>query len=965
MKALCKNASASAGENALFAALFLFCIIASRSASATTIHAINSGDWDETSTWNCGCLPASADDVIIEGYKVTVSSATGTVTVASISITNATGRGTSELKVENDAILNVTGTFSMTAYNQDEKVSFKTDDEAVVNIGGNFSALRTFDNNEAEKLKIKMKKSSAVHVAGDMSFIYFNSSELEQSEEIILEDSSFLDVSGNVFLQIAGGQSFECMLYNSSEFSVGGGFILIQSGGNQTDFTLGDSSYFHTAGSASFIVFGGDMEMRVATDYNAVFRTGNNCNLISTFASKDLKLDLKGFQFVGDSLNFSAQGADDITLDLKSNATLELGGIITRNGGYGILKMDSGALLRYAGSSGIQQLAANEGTESDTFEFSNIEINNTSGQPLLLEGPVSLTGHMTLTNGVVRSDTTNVLMINSGSSDPGNANSYVDGPMRKTGSGDFVFPLGNGSVWAPIEISDPGSNGDLTAQYFHTAYTGPGALSGELQSISAVEYWTLDRLDGNDVKVTLHWKDAAQSGITSLPGLRVAHFNGGAWHSEGNDATSGGTGSGVAGNIRSLTISDFSPFTFGSIYSNCPTAAFDTATVNCLYFEFADSSTGAILSWYWDFGDGDTSALQNPAHIYLAGGNYTVQLIVGANNSGSICYDTTSMNITAVDCPEICNNSLDDDGDGFADCLDTECALTGAGFIAGDESVCEGYDPALISSAAPATGSPNDTLLYQWEYSNDALTWADVSAATAETHDPGIINQTTYFRRGAFWAVCTNRIYSNTATKAVDENITSAGSISGGENSCGSFDPALIGSSSVPSGGSGAVEYRWQQKHPGSGWTVIAGATGPIYDPLPIGQTTWFRRQAKTATCDIASCCTGNWLSSNVVIKNVWANYTDGGTIAGDESATGPYNPVTIENLMPPNGGRGPVYEFQWEKNTGSGWQEIPGASSLDYNPAVISQTTQYRRKARRGTCAAWLYSNIVTKTVL
>lgn len=55
---------------------------------------------------------------------------------------------------------------------------------------------------------------------------------------------------------------------------------------------------------------------------------------------------------------------------------------------------------------------------------------------------------------------------------------------------------------------------------------------------------------------------------------------------------------------------------------------------------FSDSSSGAV-SWAWDFGDGNTSNLQNPVHIYTAPGTYTVSLIVtGANG----CEDTLVQN---------------------------------------------------------------------------------------------------------------------------------------------------------------------------------------------------------------------------------------------------------------------------------------------------------------------------------
>lgn len=50
---------------------------------------------------------------------------------------------------------------------------------------------------------------------------------------------------------------------------------------------------------------------------------------------------------------------------------------------------------------------------------------------------------------------------------------------------------------------------------------------------------------------------------------------------------------------------------------------------------FTDQSTGAPSSWAWDFGDGATSTLQNPSHIYANAGLYAVRLTVSAGGSPS------------------------------------------------------------------------------------------------------------------------------------------------------------------------------------------------------------------------------------------------------------------------------------------------------------------------------------------
>lgn len=53
---------------------------------------------------------------------------------------------------------------------------------------------------------------------------------------------------------------------------------------------------------------------------------------------------------------------------------------------------------------------------------------------------------------------------------------------------------------------------------------------------------------------------------------------------------------------------------------------------------FHDSSTTDIVSWFWDFGDGATSTLKDPSHVYLTPGNFTVTLIT---ETAKGCSDTS------------------------------------------------------------------------------------------------------------------------------------------------------------------------------------------------------------------------------------------------------------------------------------------------------------------------------------
>jgi hypothetical protein len=125
----------------------------------------------------------------------------------------------------------------------------------------------------------------------------------------------------------------------------------------------------------------------------------------------------------------------------------------------------------------------------------------------------------------------------------------------------------------------------------------------------------------------------------------------------------------VAGTTGSISLNDTLSACMGST-TICisviqkPHANFSpTDTRVCLEspVNFTDLSTAdplsPIVSWYWDFGDGTFSSVENPAHIYSSGGRYTPMLIV-ANACG--CTDTfrtvIKVSTTAgpyISCPSI------------------------------------------------------------------------------------------------------------------------------------------------------------------------------------------------------------------------------------------------------------------------------------------------------------------------
>ena len=78
----------------------------------------------------------------------------------------------------------------------------------------------------------------------------------------------------------------------------------------------------------------------------------------------------------------------------------------------------------------------------------------------------------------------------------------------------------------------------------------------------------------------------------------------------------------------------------GFINVGSTSVAFESDVANGqfpLTVQFTDQSGGSSTAWYWDFGDGETSADQNPVHTYLSAGTYDVNLTVtGSEGTDSL-----------------------------------------------------------------------------------------------------------------------------------------------------------------------------------------------------------------------------------------------------------------------------------------------------------------------------------------
>jgi hypothetical protein len=285
------------------------------------------------------------------------------------------------------------------------------------------------------------------------------------------------------------------------------------------------------------------------------------------------------------------------------------------------------------------------------------------------------------------------------------------------------------------------------------------------------------------------------------------------------------------------------------------------------------------------------------------------------------------------------------------------------GTISADQTICEGGDPALLSSLTDPSGG--STLTYQWQISTTSAVagFSDISGATSLTYDPpGPVSVNTWYRRVTISTLSGNvcSSYFSNAVSITINKFTSAGEIAADQVLCLGDIPAAFTSTS-PASSNGVITYQWQSSPDNITFNDISGATGLTYTPATPAANTWYRRLA-ISTLNGVSC----QQSSNTV--EILLGTFNAGTISPvSGSYCGSGDPGTITgtpvSVSPPSNLQG----YQWQISTDNIiWTDIAGATGQNYDPTAISFTTYYRRlaivKTKGSFCSA--PSNVSTWNV-
>lgn len=275
------------------------------------------------------------------------------------------------------------------------------------------------------------------------------------------------------------------------------------------------------------------------------------------------------------------------------------------------------------------------------------------------------------------------------------------------------------------------------------------------------------------------------------------------------------------------------------------------------------------------------------------------------------------------------------------------------------QTICSTNPSANLTGTAPTGGGGAGSYTYQWESSTTSAIadFSPISGANSQNYSPGIISQTTWFRRVVISPPCANHV--STAI-VVNVNYPIVGnSASGPQTICTNSIPStLIGS--TPTGGTGTFTYVWQVASSLPGTFGTAGGTNNQidYTSPALTATRWFRRQITSGVCPVTFSDT----IKITVNPNIATN-----TVTPSSQTICSTNPAgTLTGSNPTGGGGSGTYSFQWESSTTSaiaGFSPIIGANDQNYSPGILTQTTWFRRVVISPPCAN-LTSTAVLVTV-
>jgi gliding motility-associated-like protein len=266
-------------------------------------------------------------------------------------------------------------------------------------------------------------------------------------------------------------------------------------------------------------------------------------------------------------------------------------------------------------------------------------------------------------------------------------------------------------------------------------------------------------------------------------------------------------------------------------------------------------------------------------------------------------------------------------------------------FSTPDTVICENQGPGPLNARTPAGG--DGIYSYKWQQRPPAGTWTIIPSSNILRYNPGMLTDTTQYRRIVYSGNGNACIDTSDEIKtiAVLPSLTNNLLTSAASRYCAGVVPELI-AGGQPGGGDNVYHYSWRSRTTGA-WQYIAGADQMNFTPVdPVETNTAFSR---VVTSGVNNVCHDTSSTFTLVVVPYISNTLG----LADQTICQFVTPLPL-TAGSATGGLGGI-TYQWiEKAAGAtGWTNVSGTGNLAaYAPGALNTSTQFARMAYSDICS-------------
>lgn len=245
----------------------------------------------------------------------------------------------------------------------------------------------------------------------------------------------------------------------------------------------------------------------------------------------------------------------------------------------------------------------------------------------------------------------------------------------------------------------------------------------------------------------------------------------------------------------------------------------------------------------------------------------------------------------------------------------------------GENQVCYESSPGELVMLTPPTGA-SGTYEYIWQEQVDGV-WLFVDGAEASTFTPQALTESQPFRLLATDSVCGSTVVSNVLDIDVYAPLSATINLVAADSPlCDDNTGTSISMEEFPTGGGDGFTYQW----------YLDGS--PLQDEIAQTLSTGFLEATSTIVVEATSTAGCGIVNSEPLTVEVYDALALGMTTS-DQTVCYGFSPMTLTN--PGATGASGTFAYQWESNSGAGWEPIDGANGTSLSPGALTSDMEYR----------------------